>query len=270
MRTVLDAAAIHHTQQDRTISYYESPTHHREICQNKDAEVALADLVITCSEYAKATYVAAGVPERKIAAIPLGVDLDLFFPQSGKAPRSVPTLLFVGATSHRKGIDLLCQALCNIADRGREVELLVVGPASDNHSWVQKAEPRGRVHYRGSLSQDALADEYRAADCLVLPSRHDSFGMVVAEALACGVPAIVSSEVGAKALIKDGVSGWIVPAGDVEALEKRIEWCVDNIDQVRSMSSHARVAAEKAGWVAYRKRIHEVFGHFLADYLRQS
>jgi glycosyltransferase involved in cell wall biosynthesis len=249
------------------ISYRESMTHHRRICRNKDAEVGLADLVITCSEYAKATYVAAGVPEEKIAAIPLGVDLVLFSPTPDKARRALLTLLFVGATSHTKGIDLLCQAVCNIADRGREVELRIVGPASDNHHWVEKAKARGRVHYRGSLSHDALPDEYQAADCLVLPSRHDSFGMVVAEALACGVPALVSSRVGAKTLIEDGVSGWIVPAEDVQALEKRIAWCIDNIDKVRLMSTHARIAAEQSGWPAYRKRIYEVFGDFISDHL---
>jgi len=268
--TVLDAAAIHHSAQDRTIEYRESTRHHRQICRNKDAEVALADLVITCSEYAKSTYVLAGVPESKIAAIPLGVDLDLFFPRPDKASRGVPTLLFVGATSHRKGIDLLCRALRNIVARGRKVELRIVGPASDNHSWVEKAEARGEVLYRGSHSQDALPGEYRAADCLVLPSRHDSFGMVVPEALASGMPAVVSSEVGAKTLIQDGVSGWIVPAGDVQALEERIEWCVDNIDKVRSMSTHARLAAEQAGWATYRKRVHDVFAHFLTDEVSQS
>ena len=62
--------------------------------------------------------------------------------------------------------------------------------------------------------------------------------------------------------LKDGVSGWIVPAGDVQALEERIEWCVDNIDKVRSMSTHARLAAEQAGWSAYRKRIYEILGEF--------
>jgi glycosyltransferase involved in cell wall biosynthesis len=132
---------------------------------------------------------------------------------------------------------------------------------------VEKAERRGLANYLGSLTQEALVDEYRAADCLVLPSRHDSFGMVVAEALACGVPAVVSSGVGAKSLIEEGVSGWIVPAGDVRALEERIEWCVDNIDTVRSMSTHARRAAETASWSEYRKRVSMVFGDFLADSL---
>ena len=135
---------------------------------------------------------------------------------------------------------------------------------------MEKAEARGEVLYRGSHSQDALPGEYRAADCLVLPSRHDSFGMVVPEALACGLPAVVSSEVGAKTLVQNGVSGWIVPAGDVQALEERIEWCVDNIDKVRSMSTHARLAAEQAGWATYRKRVHDVFAHFLTDEVSQS
>lgn len=265
IRTVLDAAAIHHIEQDRTISYRESLTHHHQICRNKDAEVELADLVITCSDYAKSTYAAAGVPEKKIAAVPLGADLNLFCPIPSKARRGAATFLFVGATSHRKGIDLLCEALSNIAERGRVAELRIVGPVSDTHYWVEKTERHGRISYRGAISQDALPDEYRAADCLVLPSRHDSFGMVVAEALASGLPAIVSSRVGAKMLINEGLSGWVVPAGDVRTLEERLEWCVDNIDKVRGMSSQARASAEKAGWTEYRNRVQEVLSTFLAE-----
>src|SRR4029079_5485547 len=99
--------------------------------------------------------------------------------------------------------------------------LLVIGPPGDSSPLLGPPAPPG-VTVLGSLSQAELAARLRAADCLVLPSRNESFGMVVPEALAAGLPVVASDRVGADALVERGRKGWVVPAGDARALAARL------------------------------------------------
>jgi glycosyltransferase involved in cell wall biosynthesis len=113
------------------------------------------------------------------------------------------------------------------------------------------------------MPQPALAAELRRADVLVLPSRNDSYGMVVAEALASGTPAIVSEMVGSKDLVCEGATGWIVPVGDAGALAERMAWCAGHPEAVRALSGECRRAAESATWPAYHRRLAELLREIL-------
>jgi glycosyltransferase involved in cell wall biosynthesis len=117
----------------------------------------------------------------------------------------------------------------------------------------------------GPVPQEELAAELRRADCLVLPSRNDSYGMVVAESLASGTPVIVSEMVGAKDLVIEGVSGWTVPMEDVDALTSRMLRCAHDPEALRSMGSAARAAAETATWEAYQGRFARLVETLLAE-----
>jgi len=96
-------------------------------------------------------------------------------------------------------------------------------------------------------------------DCLVLPSRLESFGMVVVEALAAGVPVIVSDHVGAAESIKASVNGWIIPADNAEALYQRMSACCENIDKVRTMRAVSTETARAYDWAHYSRRAVEFF-----------
>ena len=102
-----------------------------------------------------------------------------------------------------------------------------------------------------------------AADCLLLPSRFDSFGMVVAEAMACGTPAIVSTQTGAKAIIEEVPgSGWIVePDGD--ALFAQLRRLLADPAQLETARLHAKRAAESYTWQAYRGRARKLLSEAL-------
>lgn len=102
------------------------------------------------------------------------------------------------------------------------------------------------------------------ADLLVLPSRNDSYGMVVAEALATGLPAVVSTMVGAKDLIEEGVNGWVVPVEDVEALAARLLECSRQPALLSNLGTAARRSAESATWDGYSERLVGWFRELLA------
>jgi glycosyltransferase involved in cell wall biosynthesis len=252
--TLLDAPSIHWAAQDRLHGTLDAPGLHRRIVRVKTEEIAWADHVLTVSELARQTYLEAGVPAEKVHAVPLGADLALFRPQGGEADAHPGfTFLFAGASIHRKGFDLLLEAFARVAAAVPDARLRVVGPRGDSAHLLAKhaALP---VEAAGPTDQRGLAAEFRRSDCLVLPSRNDSYAMVVTEALAAGLPVIVSEMVGAKDLVREGKNGWIVPAGDAVPLAERMLACARDRETLRAMRGACRRSAEAATWEAYHER----------------
>lgn len=252
--TLLDAPSIHWAAQDRLHGTLDAPGLHRRIVRVKEAEIALADHILTVSELARQTYLDAGVPAEKVHAVPLGADLSLFRPdRTAEELRDGFVFLFAGASIHRKGFDLLLEALERVVAEVPDARLRVVGPRGDAAHLLEQYATLP-IEEIGPLDQRRLAAEFSRADCLVLPSRNDSYAMVVTEALAAGLPAIVSEMVGAKDLIREGENGWIVPAGDAAPLAERMLACARGREAVRALRSACRRSAEPATWEAYHER----------------
>lgn len=259
--TLLDAPSIHWAAQDRLHGTLDAPGLHRRIVRVKEEEIALADHILTVSELARQTYLEAGVPAGKVHAVPLGADLSLFRPDGPEeAPRSPDasfTFLFAGASIHRKGFDLLLEAFGRVAAAVPDARLRVVGPRGDAAHLLERSAALP-IEAVGPTDQRELAAEFRRADCLVLPSRNDSYAMVVTEALAAGLPVIVSEMVGAKDLVSEGKNGWIVPAGDAAPLTERMLACARDREALRGMREACRSSAEAATWEAYHARFAEL------------
>ena len=171
--------------------------------------------------------------------------------------------LFAGATIHRKGIDVLLDAFARVRESlPGKARLVVVGPRGDAHALLERPGIDDVV-VRPAVAQAELAQIYREADCFVLPSRHDSFGMAVLEAMACGLPAIVSEMVGAREAITEGGNGWVLPVGDAPALATRMVWCVEHRAALAAMRPAARAMAERYSWEEYQKRFARVVAGIL-------
>jgi glycosyltransferase involved in cell wall biosynthesis len=256
MVTLLDAPATHHRTQDRFHGFAEPAALHRRITAVKDEEIALADHVLTVSELARRSYVEAGVPPERVHCVPLGVDVGLFASPAGEAPdhRQEMEFVFAGAASRVKGLDLLLAAFARVRAAEPGARLVVIGPPGDASSLLGPPAPAG-VSVLGPLPQAELAARFRAADWLVLPSRNESFGMVVPEALAAGLPVVVSDRVGASELVEEGRNGWTVPAGDAGALAERLLRCVRSREELRRMRTACRESAAAADWSVYRERL---------------
>ncbi|HKV06527.1 MAG TPA: glycosyltransferase family 4 protein [Thermoanaerobaculia bacterium] len=257
---ILDAPSIHHIAQDRLHGTADPQDLHGRITDLKDEEIALADHVLAVSELARQTYVEAGVPAGKVHAVSLGADTELFTP--GEGGTGPVTFLFSGATIRRKGFDLLLAAFDRVLTGQPEARLRIVGSKGDlGHLLDGRSD---RITFVGPVPQRELAAELRRADCLVLPSRNDSYGMVVAEALASGTPVLLSEMVGSKDLVAEGKTGWIVPVEDAGALSGRMLWCAANPEALRALRPACRLAAEEAAWPAYHRRLAELLRRLLA------
>lgn len=249
--TVLDAASFHHAWQDRFYRHVESPAAHRRIVARKDREIELADYILTVSELARTSYLEAGISPERVIATPLGADLNLFVP-SERLRNAVPVrFLFVGHIDERKGADVLREVAQSLIAQGRDFELAVAGkPAS-----AIRFDGLRRCRHLGWLPQTQLAQEMQNHDVLVLPSRHDSFGMVVVEAMACGLPAIVSDRVGAKEAVTPRINGDIVVAGDATSLASSMTWFIENSSHLPELSRAATTAAQQYTWDVYGERV---------------
>jgi UDP-glucose:(heptosyl)LPS alpha-1,3-glucosyltransferase len=162
------------------------------------------------------------VPGEAIKIIYHGVDTSFFNPghrdaggaqlrQSLGYTQDDVVYLFLASGFHRKGLDLLIDALPAVVERCPRAQPLVVGQDSATRNYQARAERLGvaaQVQFLGRRSDVEAC--YAAADLYVLPTRYDAFGLSVLEALACGLPVITTTTCGAAELIREGVEGTVV------------------------------------------------------------
>lgn len=256
---VLDAASVHHTAQP-VQSGEGNAEFWRRVNARKDEEIALADRIVVLSLYAKESYVAAGIPPGKIVVIPPGVSLS----PPVATVEAKPTgggirFLFVGNVKFAKGIDLLLSTFASLDQKGKR---LSIAGAVAEPGLLPSPLPEG-VEVLGKLDRDALARAYASADILVLPSRSDGFGLVVAEAMLAGLPVIVSSATGAKDVVAHGENGWIVDAGSVPALQEAMRAASEHRERLAEMGLRARDAASSLTWARYGDRIRTFYAQLL-------
>ena len=142
------------------------------------------------------------------------------FKSSARGERDERVFLFSGSLIGRKGIDLLATAFVRLANEVSNVRLRIVGDGELGESIKRQLfTVRDRVDFVGFRDWHELPDEYERADVLCVPSRYDGWGLVVPEGLASGLPVIATDRMGAALeFVETGRNGWLVAAGDEEAL----------------------------------------------------
>ena len=264
-RCILDAPSVHRLTQSRTTPSRPS-RFMREINRRKEEEVAMADLVVTCSPMAAETYVEAGVPAAKVRSVLLGAEQRCGVEHTPPSERRLGEplrFIFAGGIRHLKGIDLMLGAFRRLHAADVPCQLHLVGNLAEP-GWARSIELTPNAVHHAHVAQSRLYDMMADADCLLLPSRFDAFGMVVAEGMACGTPAIVSSRVGAKAIMEQFPgSGWIIDCSEdslYECLEDRIR----DPESLLAARTHALDASKRFTWSAYRRRVSNLIEGFLA------
>ena len=157
--------------------------------------------------------------ERAYFNLPYFSDLERF-DVPAREEKSERTFLFSGSLIERKGVDLVATAFVRLAREVANVRLRIVGDGELRESLVQTLRPVSeRVEFVGFKDWGELPLEYARADVLCVPSRYDGWGLVVPEGLASGLPVIASDRMGAALeFVESGRNGWLVGAGDEEAL----------------------------------------------------
>lgn len=230
-----------------------------DFAPNDDA-LALATGVICTSQFTRRSLLEAGckVP---IEVIPYGVDPGVFTPRT-RAPKSGPLkVAFVGALSQRKGASHLLKALASFP--AGMVSLIVYSRAPVSRELLAGAGTVD-VQYRRGLSDDALAEDLGRCDLLVLPSIAEGFGLVILEAMACGVPVLCTDATGGADFITHGKDGYVVPAGDPDALRSVMQAALEDPTGLLAVGQAARRKAEGMGWDSYRRNIAAAYQRLIA------
>jgi len=227
------------------------------IIDREEREYDTADIVTVPSKFAYRSFVEAGVPAAKLRLVPYGVNLTRF-QRVGDADPAVFDALFVGGVSLQKGIPYLLQAFARVEHPLKR--LTIVGHCERSMmNWLRERgliRDGDRVRFTGPMPQPELKQIMSRSHVMLLPSVQEGFGLVMAEAMACGCPVIATCNTGGEDLFTDAVEGYTVPIRDVDALAARMQALADNPQLQRRMSAAAlaRVMC-LGGWSTYGERV---------------
>ena len=206
-----------------------------------------------------------GMDPAHTVVFPWGVDLQHFKPQDTPAGKQTAdfTIFCNRSWEPRYGVDMLAKAFTLVAGSRSDVNLLMLGDGSQGEIIRQILHRNGvsdRVTYAGRVSQTELPRYYHKADLYISPSHVDGSSVSLMEALACGLPCLVSDIVANKEWVTDGHNGWIFPDGDADALAAAILRACDHRDALDKMGRAARVTAEeKADWKKNFQKLLETY-----------
>ena len=222
-------------------------------------ELANADVLLILSEHAKETFVERGVDESKMIKTPLGVDVELFRPQP-RADDGVFRVIFAGQVTQRKGLSYLVEAFESAAIPNSE--LLLVGEIIGNPApWID----RPGIRHVPSVPRKELPRFYQQSDVYALPSLAEGFPLTTMEAMASGLPVIISTHTFAGEVISEGENGFIVPIRDAEAIAERLRALADDPGRRSEMGRAARRRAEDFPWSRYGDQVVDIMRDLLPD-----
>ncbi len=210
-----------------------------------------------------------GVSGSRIQVIPCGVDLELFVPQNRQLMREQfglnpqrPVLLFVGRLDPFKGPDVLLRAAALME---QDAQLVIVGGEGKDDKDVQNlrklASDLGieqRVRFLEAQPQEILPHLYSAADATVVPSYHESFGLVAVESLACGTPVVATRAGGLMTIVQNDVNGYLVPRCPGFFAE-RLDAILHNPDTRERLQAEARRSVSHFSWQGVARDVIEVY-----------
>ena len=224
------------------------------IINKEDMEFKTADHIFALSSVARDSMVKFGVPPDKIFVNHCGVDLGQFSP--GQKHDSRFRVIQVGGVTLRKGVLTLLDAFAQANLPGANLWFIGGGIQSSGiESQIQALLSPGVMFYK-PVPQFKLRELYTQSSVCVLASVADGFGMVVAQAMACGLPVIVTENVGAKDLVVDGVNGFIVPVGTPSAIATRLRQLYNDPELCIKMGKAARLTVESGySWREYGDRL---------------
>lgn len=219
---------------------------HECTVQVQQQEYLETDYISVPSDFVRRSFIDQQVAAQKLIQIPYGVDLKAFSVRA-KADRTF-RVLFVGEVSLQKGIPYLLEAVSML--KIKDMELVLIGAITRESRAFIKKHARLLVR-RGKVSHAAMPYQYSDASVFVLPSIQDGFGMVILEAMASGLPVIVSEHTAGRDVVREGIDGFVVPIRDPQAIAARLLSLYEDEPRRREMGRAARQRAEEFSWDRY-------------------
>ncbi len=217
---------------------------------HNDETFAMANAVICASSFTRHSLTAAG-SKAPAHVVGYGVDLDLFSVRTVAPLAKTLTVGFVGALSQRKGARYLLGALSALPKAA--AKLVIYTRAAIDRDLLRGFESVD-IEIKGGLSDAQLAADLKQCDLVALPSIAEGFGLVILEAMACGVPVLCTTSTGGADFIAHRQNGLLIGPASAAAIEQELAWSLTHRDELFQMGQAARREAEKHTWSEYRRK----------------
>jgi phosphatidyl-myo-inositol dimannoside synthase len=221
-----------------------------------------------------------GILPGKVQRLPWGLDPEFEARVASPAPHSIPPgfpaagriILTVGrwdCAERYKGADTLIAALPRVLKAAPDTSLVLVGDGDDRSRLEKLARDLGvseHAHFLHGLTPEQLFACYANCDLFALPSRGEGFGLVFLEAMANAKPVIGGAHGGIPDILEDGVTGLLVPHGDVERLAQALESLLNNPSRAREMGARGRNRLEKTfSFAQFQLHLTQILNNVLAQ-----
>jgi L-malate glycosyltransferase len=194
-----------------------------------------------------------GMNSNRTVVFPWGVDIKHFAPFASRHSNTDAFILFCNRSwEPRYGVDVLVRAFVKVAQQHKDISLLLLGSGSredEIRQIIETSSVSKRVTFAGYIAQVELPHYYQKADLYISPSHIDGSSVSLMEALASGLPCLVSDIPANQEWITDGINGWLFPDGNVDALAKSILDVYEHRKNLIGIKKAARRTAEqRADW----------------------
>jgi len=210
-----------------------------------------------------------GAPMNRVQVIPCGVDLEMFVPYSQQEARTQmgldtqqPLVLFAGRLDPFKGPDILLRAASMMEEKA---QIVIVGGSLTDDKDLQNLRMLAselnieqRVQFLGAQLQHVLPHLYSAADVTVVPSYHESFGLVAVESLACGTPVVATRAGGLMTIVHNDENGYLVPRCPGFFAE-RLDAILRSPETKAQLQREARPSVLQFSWQSVANQMDEVY-----------
>lgn len=225
-------------------------------------EYELATYINVLSSFAASSFLKHGIEASKIRITLPGIDTTFFSPAEKKSSSKF-IILYAGRLQFLKGTHYLIEAYNRIATD--QTELWLCGTIHHEiKPWLLK---NSSVRHIPLQSAEKLRALYQQADLFVLPSVQEAFGLVMLEAMACGIPVIASRNTGAPDVIDHGQNGFLFDSGDITALAEYMNYLIKNPELTQRIGASARIAVEaNFTTMHYKKRFLKLFEQLVTHF----
>lgn len=214
----------------------------------------------------------------RAVVLPNGIDWENYrrLPPRGNFRRYIrfddqtPLVLFLGRINFKKGLDLLVPAFGRVTKKRADARLAIVGPDNEGYCskvrrWCKEYGIQDRVFFVDHLGFEKVKEAYVDADCFVLPSYTENFGLTVVEAMACGTPVIISDQVNIWREVQEARAGIVVRLDSRDVADAICRILADKIE-AKAMGTRGRVAAEKCyAWPHIVEQLTQVYRELIEE-----
>lgn len=223
------------------------------------------DLVITPTQVMKNYLKKIGV-NKTIKVVPFGIDFNKFRALETKKDETF-TFLYVGRLNKEKNIDLLIERFYEFAkDKNVKLKIIGDGPEKKNiKEFIKEKKLENKVEISGWKKREELPLEYSSAHCFITLSDSETFGIVILEAMACGLPIIGANEAAIPELVRDEINGFLVDIKNKDSILDKMNQLYENQNLQIEFSKKSKIIAKKFDEYSVFKSLEHIYLDFIRE-----